>query len=413
MREHAAGVIIVFASLYLLGCAERREGIPVGEVSDSAGLRLITYELADIEVPPYRRLGDFDLQVGAVDGAPQDVFSQITDMALFADGSILVSDRIARELRVFDPAGAFVRSIGRPGEGPGEFSSPPSVAGISGDTVFTFDRQASRVSVFERDGDLLNTVTVRPDDVGLADVVVRLSDGTFLVQSRWSDPDAAVAFHDMRLELDSAVVFRVDADGMVLDTIEVIADRARARIVQDAGQGQVRTMQANTPHSVRAVVASSGEGSIVGHTGEFELRARSEEGAADFVLRVRGVEHPATAAEIRTRQEAAIRERMGDQELEPNLRRLNLDFLPETLPSFANALVSEAGNIWVGLTEYDLSDGTDWLVFDGEGVLLGSVRTPPEFRLRSIRTDYLVGFVLDDLDVPFVRRYPFAPNGAD
>jgi hypothetical protein len=285
------------------------------------------------------------------------------------------------------------------------------IVGVSGDTVVTFDRRASRVTVFELNGHLVETVDVGA--VGVADLVIRMADGTYLAQSRWIDPNVRVSLHEMRLELDSAVVTRLDSGGNVLDTVQVMPDRTRARIVQDAGGGGVRTIQANSPYSVRAVVRSTGMGLIVGHSGIFELKIFGADSLQDAVLRVRGVDHPATAREIRAHQEAAIREEIGDRELEPNLRRLNLDFLPARLPSFTNVVLSDNGDFWVGLTEYDLSSGMDWLVFDRNGALLGSVHTPPEFRLRAIRADYVVGFILDEFDVPFVRRYPLLVGNAD
>jgi hypothetical protein len=62
------------------------------------------------------------------------------------------------------------------------------------------------------------------------------------------------------------------------------------------------------------------------------------------------------------------------------------------------------------LTEYDLSGGLDWLVFTRIGELRGKVHTPPELRLRHVHDDFVVGFVLDELDVPYVRRYPLLPG---
>ena len=47
-------------------------------------------------------------------------------------------------------------------------------------------------------------------------------------------------------------------------------------------------------------------------------------------------------------------------------------------------------------------------MFTPTGELRGTVHTPAELRLREVRHDFLVGFVLSDLDVPYVRRYPLS-----
>lgn len=405
--------LFVLALFGVVACADSRSDLPRAVISDSAGVRLISYDLTDIAVTPHRLLGDHDLEIGALDGDAEYAFSQISDLALTPGGSVIVSDALGQELRLFDRDGNFVRAIGGPGGGPGEFSTAPTITGVSGDTVAAFDRQASRITFFDLSGRMLGTVSLRTDAIGAADALIRMADGTYAAQSRWVDPDAATAFHEMRLELDSAVIMRLASNGDVLDTVQIMPDRTRARIVQDAGGGRVRTMQANSPYSVRAVIASPGVGMIVGHSGVFELRFFGMDSSLDAILRVRGVDHPATAREIRAHQEAAIAADIGDQELDPNVRRLNLDFLPERLPSFTNVLVSDGGDVWVGLSEYDLSSGMDWLVFEPTGALLGSVHTPPELRLRAVRADYVVGFVLDELDVPFVRRYPLRMGFAD
>ena len=50
------------------------------------------------------------------------------------------------------------------------------------------------------------------------------------------------------------------------------------------------------------------------------------------------------------------------EELDADARRLNIEFLPERLPSFGNIVVGENGEVWVSLTEYDLSDGRGQIV---------------------------------------------------
>ncbi len=94
-------------------------------------------------------------------------------------------------------------------------------------------------------------------------------------------------------------------------------------------------------------------------------------------------------------------------------RRLNIDFLPDRLPSFGNIVVAPQGDVWVSLPEYDLSEGLDWLVLDRTGVLRGAVQTPADFQMRAVGADYIVGFVLDEFDVPYVRRYPLAVSTDD
>jgi 6-bladed beta-propeller len=384
------------------------ERIPVAQVADSAGIRLMSYELAGLDVPPYRSVGEYDLQIGEIDGAPEYAFSRIVDLALLDDGSIMVSDGVASELRVYDASGAFLRAIGQPGEGPGEFAVAPKIAGVAGDTVYAFDRRSSRVTSFTLDGEFVESLTLRSAAAGIPQAIVRLDGGTYLSQSKWILPSAELSFFEARLELDSLVVAELDAAGASPDTVRVMADRTRAREVQDRGGGRIGMIQADQLYTTRAVVASNGFGAVVGHSEVFELEIMRPDWSTGTIVRVRGVENPATAADMRAHQETVMREQAGDREIHPMTRRLNIDFLPERMPSFGSVIVSELGDVWVSLSEYDLSEGLDWLVFEPTGELRGTVRTPADFNLRAVGGDHIVGFVLDEFDVPYVRRHPLS-----
>jgi hypothetical protein len=403
---------IATAAVALAGgaCSADAGRLPTAEIVDTAGVRLITFDLTGVEVPTHRVVGDHDVHIGEMDGAPEYTFSRIADVVIAGDGSIVVSDGIVEELRVYDADGTYVRTIGRRGEGPGEFAIAPSVAGVAGDTVFAFDDRSDRLTVLTMSGDLIETIGLRSEAVGRPVALIRQDDGTYLSQSRWTNPNEEVSFHDVRLELDSTVIEHLDPAGGLIDTVRVMADRTRARIVQDGGGGVVRAMEAVTPYASRAVMASDGARAILGHSDTFELELLGPEGTAQAVLRVLGVLNPATADEIRARQEAAVRAELGDGEIDPTVWRFNIEYLPERLPAFQNVVVSEEGDVWVSLTEYDLSGGLDWLVFTRTGELRGKVHTPPELRLRQVHDDFVVGFVLDELDVPYVRRYPLLPG---
>lgn len=55
------------------------------------------------------------------------IFALLDDIAVADDGTIYVLDSQLNEVQVFAPNGEYIRSIGREGEGPGEFTFPRSV----------------------------------------------------------------------------------------------------------------------------------------------------------------------------------------------------------------------------------------------------------------------------------------------
>lgn len=77
--------------------------------------------------------------------------SNVRQIAPAGDGSILVIDGQTRSVLLFDDEGAVAATIGREGDGPGEFQSLFH-AGTLGDTVWASDARLGRLSFFERDG---------------------------------------------------------------------------------------------------------------------------------------------------------------------------------------------------------------------------------------------------------------------
>ena len=101
------------------------------------------------------------LRIGSEDG-DHDAFGRVLDAKLAADNHILVADGLIRSVILFDSTGSFIRTIGRPGAGPGEFGVPALIAVDANDSVFVWDSRMSRISVFNLNGDFVRTFRVMP-----------------------------------------------------------------------------------------------------------------------------------------------------------------------------------------------------------------------------------------------------------
>lgn len=71
-----------------------------------------------------------------------------------ASGQLYVADAYAHDIKVFDPEGRLVNTIGRRGEGDGEFNFPTHLAFVRGELYVT-DTMNSRIQIFGADGQLL------------------------------------------------------------------------------------------------------------------------------------------------------------------------------------------------------------------------------------------------------------------
>ncbi len=126
---------ITVCTSFLLGCGDA--GTP-GDTSgnDPGG--------ADVLVTP---VTEEVFTVGALEGKDWEIFGRIQSVRFDADGNLHIFDRQADRVVVMGGDGGFLRTVGKPGEGPGEFSSliglsvfrDGSYAAISFGSIHRFD----------------------------------------------------------------------------------------------------------------------------------------------------------------------------------------------------------------------------------------------------------------------------------
>ncbi len=89
-------------------------------------------------------------------GADTSHLDEPTDQAFASNGDVYVTDGYGNDrVMVFDKAGTFLRTWGKLGHGPGEFSLPHSIAIDSRDRVYVADRNNARIQVFDAAGHFL------------------------------------------------------------------------------------------------------------------------------------------------------------------------------------------------------------------------------------------------------------------
>ena len=107
-----------------------------------------------------------DYVLGGEGAESRYVLSHPFGMALDEAGNLYVVDLGEKNIKVFDKSGAYVRTMGRPGQGPGEYQAPTGLCVIEGrQELFVFDIQ--RISVLSLAGSLLRRLPLKGLSVGL------------------------------------------------------------------------------------------------------------------------------------------------------------------------------------------------------------------------------------------------------
>ncbi len=89
------------------------------------------------------------------------MFRQVTDMAWDAAGNTYISDGyINSRIAKIDKNGDWIKSWGEPGNQPGQFSTPHSIALDAEDHIYVADRGNRRIQVFDTEGKFLRQITI-------------------------------------------------------------------------------------------------------------------------------------------------------------------------------------------------------------------------------------------------------------
>jgi streptogramin lyase len=89
------------------------------------------------------------------------MFRQVTDVAWDAEGNTYISDGyINSRIAKVDKSGEWLTSWGEPGDGPGEFNTPHSIAVDAKGNVYVADRGNRRIQVFDGNGKFERQITI-------------------------------------------------------------------------------------------------------------------------------------------------------------------------------------------------------------------------------------------------------------
>ncbi len=124
------------------------EGTPVKEyaavsLDDRAGREIMLIE---------------DLVLGGDATDPNTAFYQVRGVVASEEGNIFVLDAGNSRVQMFGPDGSYLRTLGGPGQGPGELQTPFGIA-ITGDRIVVNDFGNNRLSSWSLDGEHLSDVT--------------------------------------------------------------------------------------------------------------------------------------------------------------------------------------------------------------------------------------------------------------
>ena len=324
----------------LLATALATAGIPVAACSGplefadwtiplQEGTPIIEYESVPTAGRTERIEFEEDLVIGRGNDDTNYTFYGARGLAVDVKGRIYVLDSGNGRVQVFDSEGGFLRTIGRRGEGPGEFQSPSSIAVAGGRLLVTGTRD-KRLRAWNLEGELLQDKEASaPETLTL---VQGLKDESFIATyqaiERWETAEGRGASSAKAL-----VPAHVDPDGVVSRAFVELP--TAAPVYRRAGHIAMPRVPFARPR-----VAASSTGDVYAIRGdEYQVFAYSKTGEARWALRASGRMPPLPEAHI----DAALARLRATNDL---IERADIDW-PVRLPAISGLNVDGSGNLYI------------------------------------------------------------------
>ena len=382
-------------------------------VRDSAGIEVV--ENRSVGLSPARawRIDrDPMIRMGSP-GADADTLNElqlVMGITRLSDGRFAVGVQASNAVRFFDSSGKLVGSVGRRGQGPGEFRQIMGVWATRGDTLVVLD--LGELEIFTGEGKFVAQGASRSRGDRFVYPAVVLNDGSYLgVQyDERSIPPAGRARRPRPVVRVSRDGERIDTVGSSISNEEIFDGRnwfgawvAFSRPGLVAGD--------DTRHFISSPVAP-------------EITQINRDGRVVRVIRMPDRGRNPGDQEIKAYRAWTLAMPGEDgRPMSPAMKarttqRLEKTVYADRMPSFGNLMVDRAGNLWVERFDYrsvfftpgpartqTMTVASKWDVIDQNGRWITSVDLPARFTPVEIGVDYIAGLARDADEIEQVHVY--------
>lgn len=382
-------------SAVAFACDARDTATSETTVRDSAGVRITTLARSPESLPT---LSLDSLPVVRLDGSRAPYFQNITSGTWTSADEVVVLDRQADLLHVFSAGGALLRTLGGPGEGPGEFGNVATLTVAPGDSIFVFDRAQDRVSVFHARDGFARDVALRTEGAGVVPIDV------------WAIAPDRFALYSTAYSLE----WEEDYDGrpFVLPSEDRLSMRDGVGapvggpvVVPGAGLAQFAWGSGGLPLAASPEMAGAAGRVLLGRGSAWDITVFDADLRAVAILRWPTNREPVTGAD-RAMVEAHIRETLapfGPDRIEEIVQvSLSDEAVPELRPAHGRLVAGTDGSVWVSRFE-PYAEEDRWTVFAEDGTPAGRVVLPQGARLLAADLGRVLLVRRDSLDVPSVE----------
>jgi hypothetical protein len=358
-----------------------------------------------------------ELRVGVANGADDEMFGRIDELAVSPDGHMLVVDGSVPAVRLYDSTGALVRQVGRKGGGPGEYGNINGIAVLPGGGWAIWDASGSRINTYSADGAFLASARSPVTGYGSNEALRSDRARNLYLEAPLSPPSPDGQWRTGLVRLDSTLA---TTDTLTPPTWG--AETVRLVAIAEGGSSSY-----TLPFWPQDHFELNHSGKFVSGKGyPYEIHSFTASGAPLIIER--------NIPRIDVRDEVREEQREFTTWM---LRRTAPDWkwngpeIPHYKPAFVGLLLGGHDRIWVRLsTEFEpipedeltVSNRPNprptihWRdapprfdVFEPDGTYLGEVAVPRNVSVMKTDGDLVWGVTIDDDGVQYLTRFRVEP----
>jgi len=328
---------------------------------------------------------------------PSLIMGQITEVAVDENGRVLIADRDNSSIYLFDQDGSYVTTIGRAGDGPGEFRTLRNIAAGSGH-LHAFDMSQRRITRFDLETlQEAGTTALSGDEPQAGGFNMSrfpngfhlMPDGNYLLSF------SAFTFPGMGGQSDEVPMLDFDiltpaGEYLGFEGIEL---RANESVTSSSGNS-LRVIMPS--YARKALTAVSPDGRIYTNWSE-ELLVKEYDAEGTY-QRAFFSEYRKPAIDSDELLDSA-----KETYDEASFELLKAQEFPDTWPAVQQMLVDDSNRLWIAL--YTGSDLRKWVVLNSSGNPEGAFELPSDHRIQQVRGEYVYVIEPDSDGFDSVKRY--------
>ena len=305
----------------------------------------------------------------------EETFQKIVSLAIDDKGNIFVLDKKAGNIKIFDKNGKSLKTVGRKGEGPGEFGAPERCALSPNNELYVYDWGRRIIHIFNIDGEFKREIPVSMP---------------FFEGPKFTSKGEIIASHGVMGEKPFFELKKFDSEMSPILSFTSIPMLKPPK---------VHVFVYLTASDLKWDVSSRDEiiwGIMT--TPEYELFVHNEDGKY-----IKKITKEFTPVKLSKNEYKKLMKKWFGKV--PSFDRLDL-IIPNNYPSFQLFIVDDEGRIFVKrFMEVEKSDNHHFDVFDDEGKYITNIILDSKFQFGIFKNKKLFSIEEDEDGYQYVKRY--------